>query len=242
MFSSTMNQLNKQLQPFIILSTAMLTMLLCSMLGPFSAKAETLEPAAIAAKLQTTYEEAKSLSAKFKQTTALQMSSRVKHGSGSMVFLKPGHMRWDYAAPDQQVLISDGKNFSMYFEKSNQMIITAAQEFLQSDVTYSFFAGKGDIIKDFDILESGLPNNNTEDSHLIKLIPRKAHPQVAYMHAWISKQSFLIKRLQIVDHFDTVTDLHFSNILINGKKYNERPIDNDLFSFIPPAGTEIIEQ
>jgi outer membrane lipoprotein carrier protein len=242
MFSSTINQLNKLLQLTILLTTAMFTIFFCSMLEPFSVKANTLEPAAIAEKLQTTYEEARTLSAEFKQTTALQLSSRVKHGSGSMVFLKPSHMRWDYAEPDQQVLINDGENVSMYFEKSKQMIITAAKEFLQSDVTYSFFAGKGDIIKDFDILEPGLPNSNAEDSHLIKLVPRKAHPQVAYMHVWISKQSFLINRLQIVDHFDTVTDLHFSNILINDDKYNERPIDNDLFSFTPPAGTEIIEQ
>jgi outer membrane lipoprotein carrier protein len=212
------------------------------MLEPFSVKAGTLEPVAIAEKLQATYVEAKTLSADFKQTTALQLSSRVKHGSGSMVFLKPGHMRWDYMEPDIQVLVSDGKTMSMYFEKSKQMIITDAKELLQSDVTYSFFAGKGDINKDFEVLESGLPSSNTDESHLIKLVPRRSHSQVAYMHAWISKQSFLINRLQIVDHFDTVTDLHFSNILINGDKYNKRPIDNDLFSFLPPAGTEIIEQ
>jgi outer membrane lipoprotein carrier protein len=159
-----------------------------------------------------------------------------------MVFLKPGHVRWDYVKPDQQVLISDGETVSMYFEKSKQMIITAAKEFLQSDVTYSFFAGKGDIIKDFEILEPDLPNSNTDDSHLIKLVPRKAHPQVAYMHAWITKQSLLINRLQIVDHFDTITDLYFSNIQVNGDLYNNRKIDDDLFFFTPPADTEIIEQ
>jgi len=242
MFSSTIYQLNKLMQPLIILSTAMFTILFCGMLEPFSVKADTLEPVVIAKKLQATYEEASTLSAEFKQTTALQLSSRVKHGAGSMVFLKPGHIRWDYVEPDQQVLVSDGEIISMYFEKSKQMIITDAKEFLQSDVTYSFFAGKGNIIKDFEILDPALPGSKTDDSYLIKLVPKKAQPQVAYMHAWIAKQSFLINRLQIVDHFDTVTDLRFSNILINGDKYNERPIDNDLFSFMPPDGTEIIEQ
>ena len=234
--------LHKLQQPSIILFSVILTLVICCVLKASSVTANTLEPLAIAEKLQTTYEAAKTLSADFKQTTALQLSSRVKHGSGSMVFLKPGHMRWDYVAPDQQVLISDGKTISMYFEKSKQMITTAAKEFLQSDVTYSFFAGKGDIVKDFEILEPVLPNNITDGSHIIKLVPRKAHPQVAYMHAWITKQSFLINRLQIVDHFDTVTDLHFSNIRINGNQYNDRSIDNDLFFFKPPADTEIIEQ
>jgi outer membrane lipoprotein carrier protein len=241
MFSKTHLPLKLQYQSIILFSTV-LTILIYCVLKPSSVTADSLDPLTIAEKLQTTYEAAKNLSADFKQTTALQLSSRVKHGSGSMVFLKPGHMRWDYMAPDQQVLISDGATISMYFEKSKQMIITAAKEFLQSDVTYSFFAGKGNIIKDFEILEPGLPNNNSEGSHIIKLIPRKAHPQVAYMHAWITRQSFLINRLQIVDHFDTVTDLHFSNIQINADQYNKHTIDDDLFFFMPPADTEIIEQ
>ena len=242
MFSSIIHSLHKLLHPSIILSTVMLTFLFCGVLEPSTATADTLKPLAIAEKLQTTYEDARTLSADFKQTTALQLSSRVKQGAGSMVFLKPGHMRWDYVEPDQQVLISDGESISMYFEKSKQMIITAAKEFLQSDVTYSFFAGKGDIIKDFEILEPNLPNSNTDDSHLIKLVPRKAHPQVAYMHAWITKQSFLINHLQIIDHFDTITDLYFNNIQVNGDQYNNRKIDDDLFFFMPPADTEIIEQ
>jgi len=242
MFSSIIHVFHKLLHPSIILFSAMLTLLFCGIWEPYSVTANTLEPLAIAEKLQTTYEEARTLSADFKQTTALQLSSRIKQGAGSMVFLKPGHMRWDYVEPDQQVLISDGESISMYFEKSKQMIITAAKEFLQSDVTYSFFAGKGEITKDFEILEPNLPNSNSGDSHLIKLVPMKAHPQVAYMHAWIAKQSFLINRLQIVDHFDTITDLYFSNIQVNGDQYNNRKIDDDLFFFTPPADTEIIEQ
>lgn len=229
-------------QSSIILLSVLSSILFCNLLTPPPVVADSLEPHAIAEKLQSTYEEARTLSADFKQTSTLQLSNRVKYGAGSMVFLKPGHMRWDYVDPDQQILISDGKRISMYFEKTKQMIITDAKEFLQSDVTYSFFAGKGDIIKDFEVDKPSLPVSNIEDSHLLKLVPRRAHPQVAYMHAWITKQSFLISRLQIVDHFDTITDLQFSNIQVNSTRYNDGPINADLFTFAPPAGTEIIEQ
>ena len=224
------------------LFAAILLLLFSVLWTPCLIKAAAMEPSDIVQKLQVTYEQAKTLSADFKQTTAMQLSSRVKEGSGSMVFSKPGHMRWDYSAPDQQVLVSDGETFSMYFAQSKQMIVTAAKEFLQSDVTYSFFSGTGDITKDFDIKEPDLPNKNAENSYLIKLSPRKAHSQVAYMHAWITKHTFLINRLQIVDHFDTVTDLFFSNIHIDFSTYNGQDIDDDLFFFTPPPGTEIIEQ
>lgn len=212
------------------------------LLIPALVTAQEMDSLEIAQKLQSTYEKALNLVADFKQTTAMKFSSRVRQGSGTMIFRKPGRMRWDYRSPDYQVLISDGETISMYFEKSNQMIVSNAREYLQSDVTYSFFAGTGDILKDFDVSEPDLVTDSKDNSFLIKLTPKSSHPHVSSIHAWISHDSFLIKHLQIVDHFETVTDLFFFNILINADHYGSREIKEDLFLFIPPADTEIIEQ
>ncbi len=208
---------------------------------PTQAKAQSLDPLEIAQKLQYTYEKALNLVADFNQTTSIKSSQRVRKGSGSMVFLKPGRMRWDYITPDHQVLTSDGESISMYFEKSNQMIISDAREYLQSDVTYSFFAGTGDILKDFDITEPDFENTN-DNSHLIKLIPKSMHPQVSSIHAWTNDKTFLLEHLQIIDHFETVTDLFFKSIQIDSNSYGGREITKNLFSFTPPANTEIIKQ
>lgn len=218
-----------------------LPLLTVLLLLPALAPAGTMEAFEVAQKLQSTYERATNLVADFNQTTAVKFSSRVRHGSGTMIFRKPGRMRWDYTAPDYQVLISDGETISMYFEKSRQMIVSNAKEYLQSDVTYSFFAGTGDILKDFDVAESDLPDN-TENSFLIKLTPKSSHPHVSSIQAWVAHDSFLITHLQIVDHFDTVTDLFFDNIHIDADFYGSRNITDDLFVFTPPPGTEIIDQ
>jgi outer membrane lipoprotein carrier protein len=232
-------QAHFQLRSMIVV---VLCIFLSSILQTLNAAGARSDPVNIAKKLQSSYEKAQNLVAEFKQITAMQLSSRIKEGAGTMVFLKPGHMRWDYMTPERQVLISDGKTISMYFEKSKQMIRTAAKEFIQSDVTYSFFTGTGDILKDFEILEPDLTYKKTDDSYLIKLVPVKAHPQVAYMHFWISRDTYLVNRLQIVDHFETVTDLFFSNIKVNAGQYNKNAINDDLFFFMPPADTEVIEQ
>jgi outer membrane lipoprotein carrier protein len=203
--------------------------------------AQELDSVEIAQKLQNTYEKAANLVAEFNQTTSMKFSGRVREGSGSMIFLRPGRLRWDYITPDHQVLISDGESISMYFEKSNQMITSDARDYLQSDVTYSFFAGTGDILKDFDIVEPDF-ENTIEDSHLIKLIPKSTHPHVADIHAWITDGTFLLEHLQIVDHLDTVTDLFFKNVHIDSNSYGGREITKSLFSFTPPANTEIIKQ
>ncbi|MFC1843627.1 outer membrane lipoprotein carrier protein LolA [Thermodesulfobacteriota bacterium] len=208
---------------------------------PEQTAAQSFNAVAIAQKLQNTYETAVNLVAEFNQTTSMKFSGRVRKGSGSMIFLRPGRLRWDYISPDHQVLISDGKSISMYFEKNNQMIISNARDYLQSDVTYSFFAGTGEILKDFNIAEPDF-ENTSENSHLIKLIPKSTHPHVASIHAWITDKTFLLEHLQIVDHFDTVTDLFFKNILIDSNSYGGREITENLFSFTPPANTEIIRQ
>jgi len=237
MFNSTLFYIFRRYLP-VYLHLLLLTVLL---LVPALATAKTMTGLEIAQKLQSTYEKALNVVADFNQTTAMKFSSRVRQGSGSMIFLKPGRMRWDYKTPDYQVLISDGETISMYFAESNQMIVSNAREYLQSDVTYAFFAGTGDILRDFDVSEPDF-TNNTDNSFLIKLTPKSSHPQVSSIHAWIAHDSYLITHLQIVDHFDTVTDLFFDNIQIDADHYGSRAIKEDLFIFIPPANTEIIEQ
>jgi outer membrane lipoprotein carrier protein len=211
------------------------------LLAPKLTKAQEVDPLEVARKLQDTYEKALTLVADFNQTTTMKFSSRIRQGSGTMVFRKPGRMRWDYLTPDYQVLISDGETISMYFEKSQQMIITNAKDYLQSDVTYSFFAGTGNILEDFDVSQSDI-YPEPDDLFLIKMTPKSVHPQVSALYLWIAHDTFLITHMQIIDHFDTVTDLFFDNIKINTDHYGNSEITNDLFLFSPPEGTEIIEQ
>ena len=188
---------------------------------PTLTSAQTMDVLEVAQKLQNTYEHANNVVADFNQSTTMKFSSRVRQGSGTMIFHKPGRMRWDYLTPEYQVLVSDGETISMYFEKSNQMIVSDAREYLQSDITYSFFAGTGDILKEFEINEPDF-TNNLANSFLIKLTPKSSHPHVSSIHAWITNDTFMIMHLQIVDHFDTVTDLFFDNMLIDSDCFCER--------------------
>lgn len=194
---------------------------------------EVLTPMALARKLQARYEETKTMAADFKQSASVPMSTRKRLGAGRLVISKPGRIRWDYLTPDRQVLISDGKKVSMYVADSGQMIVQPVSQYINSDVTYAFFAGTGNIVRDFNVL---LPERQGDASlKVIKLVPKVEHPQVDYLHVWID-DNFMVRRLEIVDHFGSITDLSFSNIRRN------EPVSPDLFVFTPPLGTEIIEQ
>jgi len=200
---------------------------------PDSGRGGVLTPLELAQKLQARYEETKTMAADFKQSTSVPMSTRKRLGAGKVVISKPGRIRWDYQTPDRQVLISDGKKVSMFIANSAQMIVQPVSQYINSDVTYAFFVGSGNIVRDFKVLPPERPGDANLKS--IKLVPKTAHPQVDYLHVWID-ENFMVRRLEIVDHFGSITDLAFANIRRN------EPVSPEVFVFTPPLGTEIIEQ
>lgn len=209
---------------------------LVALLVAGQAGGEELTEKDIALKIQQTYEQTESLKADFLQTSTLSgMRHRQRKGSGTMVIQKPGLLRWDYETPAEQVLVSDGQTFSLYFAAEKQMIVTPAEEYLQEDITYGFFSGTGDILRDFTV--KPVPDKlENENFHALELVPRQTHPQVESLYVWVDKSSFLIKRLQILDHLGSITDLIFFNLVVN------KPYPVDYFNFTPPEGTEIIKQ
>lgn len=202
--------------------------------GQACADSAALTPAEIAARLQAAYEATTSMSADFKQVATVAMSNRKRTGNGRVVVLKPGRIRWDYVSPDHQVLVSDGKKIFMYFAGAEQMIIQPVSEYLNSDITYSFFVGTGNILRDFEVQPADLTPG--QGSSVVKLVPKNAHPQVDYLYVWVDNSTYLMNRLEIVDQFGSVTDISFTNIVLN------QPVAKDTFTFSPPEGTEIIEQ
>lgn len=76
---------------------------------------------------------------------------------------------------------------------------------------------------------------------MIKLIPKTPQSQVQDIHVWVTPES-LIRRIKIRDHFGTITVLNLSDIATDTLTGKSRAEIDALFSFTPPAGTEIIRQ
>lgn len=231
-----------------LLKFGLLSLLLLLSL-PQMAGAETREeyPEEIATRIQQKYDEMASLSFSFRQKSQGQMSGRPRQGSGTAYFSKVDgipRMRWNYAEPDHQVLVSDGETFSMYFSELEQMIITPA-ETLDNDLTYSFFSGRARIAEKFHILppdeEYRYEEQPGSQPKAIKLVPREQESQVQSIHLWVDSES-LIRRIEIRDLFDTVTQLNLSGIRVDFLADTSDASLAHLFSFSPPEGTEIIRQ
>ncbi len=180
----------------------------------------------------------------FNQTTASEFSGRNReaHGTGTLIRTEDGvaSMRWDYLAPDKQVIISDGTTLSMYFAKLNQMIISSTDA-LEQDITYSLFSGNADITSLFTItrlISEQAIDKNSENLELFKLVPKSHTENVQSLLLWISADN-TIRQIEVADSFDTRTTLSFSNISKNNVSLSKA---TSLLQFTPPEGTEIIRQ
>ncbi len=215
------------------------------------AEAWAESPEILARMLQETYAAVDSISFSFSQTTSGPMTGRPKSGKGNGLYARTAEkplMRWNYLAPDPQVVISDGRTISMYFEKLNQMIISEVDQ-AQTDILFSFFAASEPLDKHFTILPPYLETDISTDQsseelpemQALRLEPLDKNSQIQNIHLWIS-DDLIIRRIDLLDHFDTKTTINLSNININPLDLTDRQDLADRFAFIPPEGTEIIRQ
>ena len=183
-----------------------------------------------------------SLSFDFQQLT--ETTARTRSGEGNALFFRPanspGLMRWNYTAPDRQVVINDGHDISIYTEKDKQMIVTTAGE-LESDVTYQLLNGNSDILDDFlvEFSKSATAENKETGYQSIKLTPKEVQNQLKTIQFWVDTHN-TIHQVVIIDHFETITTLRFTNISINSLQADDPAALSTIIDFTPPTDTEII--
>jgi outer membrane lipoprotein carrier protein len=208
-----------------------------------AATATNIDRTALAEQIQQTYDRMHSLAFNFHQTTSGEMTGRPQRGAGHSVFLRNASvhkMRWEYTAPDEQIIVSNGVTLSMYFKKLQQMIVAPAEQ-ISADLTSAFFSGRGRLTDDFTITE---PDKEYSEAvagmTVLKLTPKQAQ-QIENIHIWVDSKN-LIRRLALRDHFGTVTTMNLSDIKVDALRSLSTSELDSLFTFTPPKGTEIIKQ
>lgn len=230
----------------IILQLVVIVILCCPPL-PGTSHASNPLPEQERDRLQQVYREFTSLRFDFSQITRTQMRERT--GKGTATFIRTeksgqaGIMRWNYSEPDPQIILYDGKTLSIYTEKDHQLLVTSAQQ-LNNDITYSFFAGTKNIADDFSLQR---PNDRYEfklpgqSLRVIRLIPRKPHPQIKAVQIWLDKD-YLIHHLILEDPFDSITALTFTNIQTNSLNIHNPKVVRKILDLNLPQDTEIVNQ
>lgn len=218
--------------------------------GLLSGMAFAAGPEQRVAALQKKYQQLRSLTFDFSQTT--QNGGRIKHGSGNAVFYRPavteaagspGIVRWNYTGPTEQTIINDGASLSIYTPQDKQLLVSPTQD-LEADVTYAIFTGTKNLLDEF-AAAAGDPlfrlNDPPAGDEALQLTPKKPHPQVKRIQLWVSGD-LTIHRLLMEDHFGALTELTFTNVRFNTLRQGDTQQMQALRALDLAPGTEIIQQ
>jgi outer membrane lipoprotein carrier protein len=201
-----------------------------------------LDASAVVSLVQAFYDQTKTLQASFEQTRYTKLYDRYDRASGTVVFKKPGMMRWDYDKPNGQVFVSDGKELLIYQppeegEKNGQLIERKLGDD-QLASAFSFLTGRGNLKKDFEVRLLEHDDPRFRDGYVLQLLPRKANPnyeQLVFYVRTISdgdKRAGIVQRVLIIDAAGNRNRFDFSDIKFN------REVSDKRFRFRPPKGTQ----
>jgi len=178
-------------------------------------------------RLQQRYDCSNSMQANFDETLS-SPGGMARTRKGTVYFRKVGRMRWDFAAPSEGTVVSDGKTVYDYENDLNQVVELPVDKALKSSAT-AFLLGLGNIRRDFKV---SMPPASSSDGlvHVI-LTPKDGGDT---MELGLDPKSYDIVKFKLTNQVGGVTELKFSDIRINVA------LDDSLFRFTVPEGADIV--
>ena len=180
------------------------------------------------AAVENHYREVTDLTAKVTQRNFLKSVGKTQRFEGTLWIKKPGKLRLDYT--NGQVMLVNGKAALFYSKKSEQVIKKTFTDFEHMTIPVAFLLGAAHIRDDFDVLQ---PDPKSPRS--LELLPRKQGAAMKKLRLQ-TDDTGRITGLTIFDKSGNTTEIVFADV------QEGAPIDDKLFVFKAPKGTEIIEQ
>jgi outer membrane lipoprotein carrier protein len=182
----------------------------------------------VVARLQEHYRATRSFTAKFKEEITTVGGAK-REREGTVVYLKPGRMRWEFAPPEQETVVSDGKTLYSYQPDLNQVIETPLERAFKSSAPTALLLGIGDIRRDF--TASAVTDARADGLVHLALVPKSEGMRIAL---GLDPKTFDVLKLTVTDELGNITALQFADLKVNSA------VDDSLFSFKIPEGADVI--
>lgn len=188
--------------------------------------------AELARQVQQRYDRVKDFTADFTHTYEGGVLKKKTTEHGIVTIKKPGRMRWDYAAPEKKLFVSDGAKIYSYIPADKQVVISPMPA--DNDTTaVLFLSGKGDLTRDFNVSLSG----NTvvgPDDYALRLDPKQKQRDYDWLVLIVNRQTLQIHGLIAGDQEGGRSTFTFDH-------YRENVgLADNTFVFKIPRGTDVI--
>lgn len=196
--------------------------------------------------------------AEFVQQSRLVSLDREQSGGGEVAvrFARNGEgavpsaqFRWQYQAPAEQLIVSDGKVVWVYLPENRQVIRSDIEATLegQGENPMAFLTGLGNLTRDFRISWSD-PARDEQGDFLLQLEPRKPSAMLRELRLAVSPQILATKHGQngkgpvfpilwteVTDPNGNTTRIEFKRVRTNSG------LSAKQFRFEPPPGVEVVQ-
>lgn len=201
----------------------------------------------------------KDFSAEFEQTTRSSLfgaagSAQGEPARGSVVFAKPGKMRWTYTDPEPSLVVSDGTTLWLYAPKLKEAQRLPVTKGYLTGAALQFLLGEGNLLESFDVSAESCPFEAAQEGEKQRAEAvasgKVVDPKLGTIELdLVPKQPSSYEKLGITARVATgevvatrVVDLFGNETLIAFDKIerNQSP-GAETFTFVPDDDVEVIE-
>ena len=199
-----------------------------------TAAQEQVDPQALARALQRKYDTVRDFSADFVHTYEGGVLRKTIRESGKLVVRKPGQMRWTYTKPEEKTFVSDGRKLYSYIPADRQVYVTSVPPEDQASTPALFLAGKGNLLRDFNVSAATRPREAGADGVALTLVPRTKERDYDSLVLVVDRQTLQLRSLIAEDRQGGRSAFTFSSLREN------IGVPDREFEFKIPRGADVI--
>ena len=184
--------------------------------------------------LEGAYGKMNDLKAEFDQTAFNKSLNQSIPAKGTVYLKKGGKLRWEYADPTPQQIVSDGKTLWIYTPALSQVNTGAAPEAL-SGPAGSFLAGLGKVREHFNVRFLNPAEPRDKDGNVaLDLTPKQPLPTMARLVLAADPKTWEVRKAIVYDQFENTVTMLFRKTTVNGG------LPDTLFTFVAPKGVATV--
>jgi outer membrane lipoprotein carrier protein len=174
------------------------------------------------------------LKADFTQTAFNKSLNQTIPASGTVYLKKGGKLRWEYAEPTPQQIVSDGKTIWIYTPTLNQVNTGRAPDALAGPAG-SFLSGLGKLREHFHVRLLNPAQPKDPDGNVqLDLTPKQPLPTLQRLILAFDPNGWQLRRAVVYDQFENTVTMKFTKLAINSG------LEDKLFAFVPPKGVATV--
>jgi len=168
----------------------------------------------------------------FTQTTTFADSTDTQVASGRIWLQGPDKMRWEYAEPEKQILVTDGRTIWYYTPDLNQVMTGSVKEMKEARIIVNLLSRLDSKVEGYD-----LKTARTGRRLVLSLVPRKGAeaPPFEKLEVYFSEPGLQLTETRLVDLFANRIAITYR---WDGPPGKPRP--KAFFMFVPPKGCDVM--